>query len=152
MRLLAVSLVSAAVLAVPPPAGAQALLRTSPHSLRFGTQAFNTFTTRMVTITNLSSQTLYVTVADQSPDDFSPGQPGSTCQLSFTVNVLDAGQSCTMIVGFEPAPEFSGRETAKLSISAADAAGDVLATRVIRISGTGVACPRNAPHLRPSRA
>jgi hypothetical protein len=29
-----------------------------------------------------------------------------------------------MIVGFEPAPEFGGRETATLSISAAAAAGD----------------------------
>jgi hypothetical protein len=152
MRLLAVSLVSVAVLAVPSTAGAHAILKTSPHSLRFGSQAFNTFTTRTVTITNLSSQTLYVTVADQSPDDFSPGQPGSTCLLSYTVNVLDTGRSCTMVVGFEPAPEFGGHETAKLFISAADATGYVLATRVVRISGTGVSCPRNTPHPRPSRA
>lgn len=147
LRLVVASLVSAAVLAVPQTAGARAVLNVSPHSLTFGRQAFNTFTTRTVTIRNLSSGTLYVTVADQSPDDFSPGQPGSTCLLSYTVNVLATGESCTMIVGFEPAPEFAGRETATLTISAADAAGSVLATRVLRISGTGVSYARNAPHV-----
>jgi hypothetical protein len=123
---------------LPTPAAARAFLDVSPQSLKFGKQPFNTFTTKTVTVTNVSSQTLYVTFADQSPDDFSPAQPGSTCQLSFTVNVLEAGQSCTMIIGFEPAREFAGRETATLVISAADAQGKVLDTRIVKISGTGV--------------
>jgi hypothetical protein len=120
----------------------------SPHSLKFGRQAYNTFTTRTVTIRNVSSQTLYVTIADQSPDDFSPGQPESTCRLSYTVNVLPAGASCTMVVGFEPAPEFGGRETATLFISAADEHGTVLASRTVKVSGTGVparACRADSP-------
>jgi hypothetical protein len=124
------------------------VVAVSPHSLKFGLQAYNTFTTRTVTIRNVSSRTLYVTISDQSPDDFSPGQPGSTCQLSFTVNVLAAGQSCTMIVGFDPAPEFGGRETAQLFISAADEQGTVLASRTVKVSGTGVparTCPADTP-------
>src|SRR4249919_1303393 len=146
-RLVTVGIAALAVLAVPSAAQADGtILSVSPHHLKFGRQPFGSFTNRTVTITNRSSRTLFVTITDQSPDDFSPGQPGSTCQLSFTVNVLDAGRSCTMIVGFEPAPEFGGHETAKLLISAADASGNVLATRVVRISGTGVSCPRNAPH------
>jgi hypothetical protein len=138
--LVALAVVAVAALALPSVAGAKAsVLSVSPHTLKFGKQTFNSFTTKTVTVTNLSTQTLYVTIADQSPDDFSPGQPDSTCQLSFTVNVLEAGQSCTMIVGFEPAPEFPGRETATLFISAADEQGTVLANRVVKISGTGVA-------------
>jgi hypothetical protein len=135
----AVALILVGAVALPSVAGARASLEVSPHSLKFGKQAFNTFTTQTVTITNVSSETLVVTVADQSPDDFSPGQPGSTCLLSYTVNVLEAGQSCTMIVGFEPAPEFAGRETAKLFISATDEQGTLVASRTVKISGTGVA-------------
>src|SRR5215471_18593336 len=138
IRLASLALVALAAAAVPATANARAVMAVSPHSLKFGRQAYNTFETRTVTISNLSSRTLYVTIADQSPDDFSPGQPGSTCQLSFTVNVLAAGQSCTMIVGFEPAPEFGGRETARLFISAADQQGTVLASRTVKVSGTGV--------------
>jgi hypothetical protein len=132
------ALLACVAVASPAAADAAASLSVSPHALKFGKQAFNTFSTRTVTITNVSAQTLVVTVADQSPDDFSPAQPGSTCLLSYTVNVLEPGQSCTMIVGFEPAPEFAGRETATLFISAADEQGNVLDATVVKISGTGV--------------
>jgi hypothetical protein len=118
------------------------LLRVSPsHHLEFGRQPFGSFTTRTVRITNRSSRTLVVTISDQSPDDFSPGQPGSTCFLSFTTNVLDPGERCTMIIGFEPAPEFAGREQATLTITAATTGGRILRTRHVRVTGTGIAAP-----------
>ena len=140
LSLTIVGLVSVVGLGLPSAAlGDGAVLRVTPHKLRFGKQPYGSFTTRTVTIANASERTLIVTVSDQSPDDFSPGQPGSTCLLSYTVNVLGAGESCTMIIGFQPAPEFGGRETATLSISAASVNGKVLQTRVVNIVGTGVA-------------
>jgi hypothetical protein len=80
-------------------------------------------------------------ITDQSPDDFSPGQPDSTCFLSFTVNVLGPGDRCTMIIGFEPSEPFAGRERADITVTAADSAGKILRTRHVRI--TGVAVPAN---------
>jgi hypothetical protein len=135
----ATGLAALAVLAVPPAAQAGgSILTVSPQHLRFGRQPLGSFTTRTVTIANSSSRTLLVTIADQSPDDFSPGQPGSTCFLSFTVNVLDPGERCTMIIGFEPAPPFSGLERASLTVTAATEGGKILRTRRVRITGVGV--------------
>ena len=134
------ALAALAVLAVTSAAQADgAILRVTPrHHLEFGRQPYGSFTTRTVTIANRSSRTLVVTVSDQSPDDFSPGQPGSTCFLSYTVNVLGPGDRCTMIIGFEPAPEFGGRERASLTVTAATPGGRVLRTRHVKITGTGV--------------
>jgi hypothetical protein len=138
-RLVATGLAALAVLAVPSAAQAGgSILAVSPHHLKFGRQPFGSFTTRTVTITNRSSRTLAVTITDQSPDDFSPGQPGSTCFLSFTVNVLDPGETCTMIIGFEPAPPFSGLERADMTVTAATESGKILRTRHVRITGVGV--------------
>ena len=91
-----------------------------------------------MTIRNRSSRTLYVTITDQSPDDFSPGQPDSTCFLSFTVNVLGPGDRCTMIIGFEPSEPFAGRERADMTVTAANSAGKILRTRHVRITGVAV--------------
>jgi hypothetical protein len=138
-RLVATGLAALAVLAVPSAAQAGGLiLAVSPHHLKFGRQPFGSFTNRTVTITNRSSRTLGVTITDQSPDDFSPGQLGSTCFLSFTVNVLGPGDSCTMIIGFEPAPPFGGRERADMTVTAATDSGKILRTRHVRITGVGV--------------
>ncbi len=137
--IVATGLVALAVLAVPSAAHAGgSILAVTPHHLKFGRQPFGSFTTRTVTIANRSSRTLVVTIADQSPDDFSPGQPGSTCLLSYTVNVLSPGDSCTMIIGFEPAPPFSGLERADLTMTAATEGGKILRTRHVRITGVGI--------------
>ena len=91
-----------------------------------------------VHIANRSSPTLVVTIADQSPDDFSPGQPESTCFLSYTVNVLEPGDRCTMIIGFEPSEPFAGRERADMTVTAATTGGKILRTRHVRITGVAV--------------
>lgn len=138
-RLAATGLAALAVLAVPSAAQAGgSILGVTPHHLKFGRQPFGSFTTRTVTIANRSTRTLVVTVADQSPDDFSPGQPESTCLLSYTVNVLQPGDRCTMVIGFEPAPEFGGRESASLSVTAATVGGKILRVRHVKITGVGV--------------
>ncbi|MGH3140547.1 MAG: hypothetical protein ACRDQE_12505 [Gaiellales bacterium] len=138
--LIATGLAALAMLAVPSAAQAGgSILTVSPHHLKFGRQPFGSFTTRTVHIANRSSRTLVVTIADQSPDDFSPGQPESTCFLSYTVNVLEPGDRCTMIIGFEPSAFFAGPESASLTVTAASTGGKILRTRHVRI--TGVAGP-----------
>ncbi len=138
-RLVTAGLAALAVLAVPSAAQAGgAILSVTPHHLKFGRQPFGSFTNRTVTIRNRSSRTLYVTITDQSPDDFSPGQPDSTCFLSFTVNVLGPGDRCTMIIGFEPSEPFAGRERADMTVTAANSAGKILRTRHVRITGVAV--------------
>ena len=56
------------------------------------------------------------------PDDFSPGQPESTC-VPFGSTTLGAGQSCTYIVGYyaDPAPHFLGHRQIDLRVVARDA-------------------------------
>jgi len=46
-----------------------------------------------------------------------------------------------MIIGFEPAAEFAGREQATLTITAATTGGRILRTRHVRVTGTGVPAP-----------
>jgi len=115
------------------------LLRINPpHHLRFGNQPYGSFTKRGVMIVNQSHRTLAITIDSQAPDDFSPGQPESTCSLSFTTNILSPGERCTMVIGFQPIPEFGGREEMSLTITAATTGGRILRTRHIRVTGTGV--------------
>ena len=138
-RLVTAGLAALAVLAVPSTAQAGGpILSVTQHHLKFGHQPFGSFTNRTVTIRNRSSRTLYVTISDQSPDDFSPGQPDSTCFLSFTVNVLGPGDRCPMIIGFEPPEPFAGRERADMTVTAASSAGKILRTRHVRITGVAV--------------
>ncbi len=138
-RLVTAGLAALAVLAVPSAAQAgDSILTVTPHHLKFGRQPFGSFTTRTVHIANRSSRTLVVTIADQSPDDFSPGQPESTCRLSYTVNVLEPGDRCTMIIGFEPSEPFAGRERADMTVTAATTGGKILRTLHVRITGVAV--------------
>ena len=78
--------------------------------LEFGEQTFHTFTKKAFTIKNVSKKTIAVSVETGSvPDDFSPGQPESTCSpLGSTT--LAKGQSCTYVVGYyaDPAAPFPG--------------------------------------------
>jgi hypothetical protein len=116
-----------------------AVLKVSPHRLTFGKQAFDSFTTKTITMTNVGSTALLVAIEQVDvPDDFSPGQPGYTCPL-YAPTLLEAGKSCTQIVGFSPSRSFAGRQSATLRITARNPeSGIVQATRVVKISGTGV--------------
>ena len=76
-----------------------------PERMRFGSQPFETFATRTVTIKNKTAIPLLVTVDAQLPDDFSD-LIASTCVLGDTV--LAAGDRCTHVVGFRPTPFFGG--------------------------------------------
>ena len=111
----------------------------SPASLRFGRQPFGSFTKRSFTITNTGSRTLDVSIESRvMPDDFSPGQPESTCPLAGVgVNVLLPGESCTHTVGFRPDPFFEQPESALMSVSARDLSGRLVEDARVRLSGRG---------------
>jgi hypothetical protein len=112
-------------------------LNVDPTRLNFGKQAFETSVKGTVTMTNTSQRTLYVTIDAFVPDTFSPGQPESTCSLSFMTNILSPGQSCTHVVSFDPHAAFLGRQTGELVISAADGFGTQLPDVHVKLSGTG---------------
>ena len=128
------------VTALAPLAQAGGAMRISPRGLNFGNQPFGSFTTEVTQITNTSSETLFVTIDTiDVPDDFSPGQPESTCFLSGVgVNELAPGESCTEVIAFQPDPFFRQPESATLLITATDASGAVVSTVQVRIRGKGV--------------
>lgn len=129
-----------AFLALPSTAAAGRTLEVDPHHLSFGKQPFNTFTKKSFTITNVSSQPIAVSVeAGFVPDDFSPGQPESTCPW-FEPTMLGPGQSCTHVVGYyaDPAPPFLGQRRIELNVVARDGSGHVLASRTIIVTARGV--------------
>ena len=123
-----------------PAAVAGPVLRADTHNLNFGKQQFNTSQTRTVTVTNAGSEAVNVSVSSPfTPDDFSPGQLGSTCPLT-EVTVLDPGESCTHIVGYyaDPNPPFLGHRQIQLVFTATDASGQVVDTLAVKVSARGV--------------
>jgi hypothetical protein len=137
--LLAVSVIFLALAPAAAPATKPAL-DVAPHQLKFGAQPFGSTTTLSLTITNTSSQPLFVSVEEISvPDTFSPGQEGSTCVL-FEATPLEPGESCSHIVSFfaDPSPTFAGRQTGALGVSARNEQGVLVDSRVVKMSGTGV--------------
>jgi hypothetical protein len=114
------------------------LLGVSPSRLSFGPRPFGSFTKKTVTLVNRSSQPLHVSIEAWTPDDISPGQPESTCPLSFTLNVLSPGQSCTHVVGFQPSELSQSRQTGQLNIRVFSESGEVLETRQVKITGRGI--------------
>jgi hypothetical protein len=112
-------------------------LRVDPKRLNWGRQTFETSVKRTVTMTNTSQRTLYLTIDAFVPDTFSPGQPESTCSLSFMTNILSPGQSCTHVVSFDPHSAFLGRQTGELVIRASDGFGNQLPDVHVKLSGTG---------------
>lgn len=114
-------------------------LAVDPRRLNFGKQLFETSVKRTVTMTNTSQRTLYVTIDASVPDTFSPGQPESSCPLSFQTNILAPGQSCTHVVSFDPHPAFPGRQTGELVIHAEDGFGIQLPDVHLKLTGTGTA-------------
>lgn len=119
-----------------PRLGRKALV-VDPQRLNFGKQAFETRVERTVTMTNPSQRSLYVTIDAFVPDTFSPGQPESTCPLSFVTNILGPGQSCTHVVAFDPSSAFLGRQTGELRIRASDGFGNQLPDVRVTMTGTG---------------
>lgn len=115
-------------------------LRIDPARLRFGAQSFGSFVKQTITLTNTSSMTLFVSIETLNvPDDFSPGQPESTCFLEGVgVNELAPGAGCTEVVAFQPDPFFDQPETATLLVTARDTVGSVIATRTVKVTGKGV--------------
>ena len=128
------------LMAVPSTALADRTLDVDPHHLSFGKQPFNTFTKKSFTITNVSSQPIAISVeAGFVPDDFSPGQPESTCPW-FEPTTLAPGQSCTHVVGYyaDPAPPFLGQRRIELNVVARDGSGLLLASRTVIVTARGV--------------
>lgn len=133
-------LVATVALALPSAAVADRALEVDPHHLGFGKQPFNTFTKKAFTITNVGSQPIAVSVEPGFvPDDFSPGQPESTCPLT-EPTTLDPGQSCTHVVGYyaDPAPPFLGPRRIELNVVARDESGQVVATRTVIVTARGI--------------
>lgn len=135
------SLILAAVCALAMPSSALAgrALDVSPTHVEFGEQPFHTFTTKAFTVENVGKKTIAVSVETGSvPDDFSPGQPESTC-APVGSTMLAGGQSCTYVVGFRPTPYFEGIETATVVLTARDqATGTLLVAGTVEITGRGV--------------
>jgi hypothetical protein len=133
-------LAAIAALAMPSTAAAERTLDVDPHHLRFGNVPFNSFVKKTVTITNVSSQPFAISIeAGFVPDDFSPGQPESTCPW-FEPTTLDPGQSCTHVVGYyaDPAPPFLGHRRIELNVVARDGSGETLATKTVIVTAKGV--------------
>ncbi len=135
--LLLVVILSAAV--VPAALAKASALDVSPHDLKFGKQPFGSTTRMTISITNTSSEPLFVLVEGvRVPDSFSPGGTGSTCV--FEATRLEPGQSCTHIVDFfaDPAPAFAGKQTGALGVTGRDEDGAIVYSRIVKMSGTGV--------------
>ena len=114
---------------------AKPVLDVRPNQVRFGSQPYETFETRTVTVTNKSGRGVTLTSDAGLPDDFSH-LIDSTCGLGDTA--LAPRESCTHVVGFRPTPFFGGLETATLVLTARDATGTVVDQLTVLITGRGV--------------
>jgi hypothetical protein len=121
-------------------AGPTSLLKASPKRVNFGTKAVGTSTVKGSTITNTGSTDVLVqTSAVRMPDQFSWGLlPGQTCPV-FSPEVLPAGASCDIVVGFRPEEFFVGLEDmAALQVTASDpSTGVTVGTVVVEFHGVG---------------
>ena len=111
-----------------------------PQHIEFGDQPYNTFTKRTLTVTNESSRPLSVTVgATFVPDDFSPGQPESTCPWDVPTT-LGPGESCSHVIGYyaDPAEPFQGPREIELQVVARDGSGAIVKTRTVKVTARGV--------------
>jgi hypothetical protein len=114
---------------------AKPVLDVRPNQVRFGSQPYETFETRTVTVTNRSSNAVTLTSEAGLPDDFSH-LIDSTCGLGD--KVLAPRETCTHVVGFRPTPFFEGVETATLVLTARDATGAIVDQLTVTITGRGV--------------
>jgi hypothetical protein len=149
-RYLAV-LAALASLWMPSTAAASRTLDVDPQHVKFGKQPFHNFTTHSFTVTNVSKRTINVSIVPGFvPDDFSPGQPDSTCPLT-SDTTLAPGASCTHVVGYypDPAEPFLGPRKIKLHVIARSLAGTKLQSREVKVTGQAVPPITIAPpHMR----
>ena len=122
-------------------------LDVDPHRVEFGKQPWNSFTKRTIAIRNAGKNPVVVSVEPGFvPDDFSPGQPESTCPLT-SPTTLAPGQSCTHVVGYyaDPAEPFRGRRRIELQIVGRDASGKTLDSRTVEVTAEGTDRVLDAP-------
>ena len=111
-----------------------------PASLRFGRQPFGSFTKRTFTITNTGSRT--APAFDRGrvmPDDFSPGQPESTCRSPAwgSTCCCPASPARTRSAS-SPTRSSSSPRAPRLSVSARDLSSRLVEGRArVRLSGRG---------------
>jgi hypothetical protein len=150
IRRLSLVLIAVAALAMPSSALAGRTLDVSPANLAFGEQPFHSFTKKAFTVRNVGKKPIAVSVEIGSvPDDFSPGQPESTC-APVGSTTLAGGQSCTYVVGYyaDPAAPFLGDRRIDLRV-VARAKAKVVATKTVVVTATPVA-PANVLDVDPS--
>jgi hypothetical protein len=123
----------------PTASAARPAIDIDPTRVNFGSQPFESLTVESFTVTNRSSEPLFVRI-DQIHvgDDFSPGLIDSTCTLT-DERLLAAGESCIHFVSFRPSEFFAGREIATLQVTARDGTGAVVYTREVTLAGRGFA-------------
>jgi hypothetical protein len=134
-----VGLVAAAV-SVPAAVGANDVLDISPKQVKFGKHPFGSLLRETITLTNAGTSSVLVDVETQEmPDDFSPGQPESTCTLPED-KLLGAGESCTHVVVWQSeSGVFAGHRSATLAVIVKDPTdSSVLETHTVRLSALAV--------------
>ena len=136
---LCVVVAAIAAFAMPSTAGASRTLDVDPHHVQFGKQPWNSFTKRTFTIKNVSKHSVVVAVEPGFvPDDFSPGQPESTCPLT-SPTTLAPRQTCTHVVGYyaDPADPFRGHRQIDLQIVARKLSGKKLERHTVKVTARG---------------
>jgi phage terminase large subunit-like protein len=131
---------TAVVLGVPSTALAGPTLNVDPNHVKFGKQPFHSFTKRAFTVTNVSSQPVKVSIEPGFvPDDFSPGQPESTCPLLADTE-LAPRQSCTHVIGYyaDPAEPFLGPRRIEIKVVASSLSGRTLESRNVVVTARAV--------------
>lgn len=139
MRRLLVLLGVVAAAAAPLALADGGVVDITPTQVKFGKHAFGTVLLETIMLTNTGSSPVLVDLDTLAmPDDFSPGQPESTCTLPED-KLLAAGESCTHVVLWIPEPAFPGHRTATLGVTVRDAStGEVVEAHRIRLSGRAV--------------
>ena len=140
---------TAALALVAPSAASAGTLDVDPHRVEFGTQPWNSFTKRAITIRNAGKTPVLVSVEPGFvPDDFSPGQPESTCPLT-SPTPLAPGATCTHVVGYyaDPAEPFRGPREIALRIVARNESGKELQSRGVSVTAEGTDRVLDAPDV-----
>jgi hypothetical protein len=96
------------------------VIRVTPHTVSFGVKPVGSFTIKTSTVTNTSSETIYVSIdVTRDWDNFST-LIDSTCGF-LDPQPLAAGESCTVVVGFRPSEFFVGlKQDQRLLVTATD--------------------------------